>query len=110
MARRMLAEDIGEELKAVARERVGYDQAPRMRAPVGEEAQRERDEVIPVTRDEAAPFAGRPVELLQIREALRADFVCAHGIDASRAQELGDRGAQVLVQVVLQEPLTAREG
>lgn len=110
MARRILAEDVREELKAVAGERVRYDQDPRMRAPVGEEAQRERDEVVPVARDEAAPFAGRPVELLQIREALRTDFVRAHGIDASRAQELGDRGAQVLIQVVLQEPLTAREG
>lgn len=110
MPGRILGQRVCEPFEAVAGERVGHDEYPRVRALVGKEAERERDKVVAVPRHETAAFLGGAFELLQIRERERPDLMGANGIDAPRPQDFGDLRAQVLVQVIFQRRSGASEG
>ena len=77
----------------------GYDEHAAMRLLVGEEIERDADEVISVAGDDAATFRGAAPKLFRIADSNRAPLVRAHGIDPSLAQHGRDTGAQVFFEI-----------
>lgn len=106
----MLGKGISNQREAIARQAVGDYEDSMMRALVAEKLNRETDKIVPVPGHKATPLLGGPVELVPVREPFSPDLVGADGIEALGPEQLGDRLAEVLIQVVFQGWSAAREG
>lgn len=91
-------------------DRMGNKQDTGVGTLVGEELNGEANKIVSIPGHETAAFLGCPLQLLPVGPAKRAHFVRADGVKTPSAEDLGDGGAQVLVEVEPHEGLTAKVG
>jgi len=110
MLHRVTGQGIGHQGEPIGRQRVRNDEDAVVRALVREVLDGEANEVVPVARDQAAPFLLGPLELLPIRLSFGPGLMDADGIETPLPKQFGYSGAEVLVEVELHGRFTANDG
>ncbi len=101
MEGRVLGNGPGHDLKAVAGHGVRNDEHAGVRSMVVEEPERQRDEIIPISRNEASARGGRIVQLLPIRDLESSGLVRAYRVHTALPKDRRDFRAQVFIEVIL---------
>lgn len=108
--RRVLGKGVRQGAESVGGYRVRDDQHSGVWLQRVERVKRQDDEVVTVSRHETASLSRSPVQLFGIGTSSGVDIVGALGVDPLRPQQIGDDGAQILVEVIPQRQRATSPG